>query len=514
MRHILFLLTIVTSGVAAGQPVPIWTIAERQTTEIYSVAFSPDETQLASGSEDHGIRLWDVNTGREIRRFAGRIDEVHSVAFSPDGSQLASGSEDHGIRLWDVNTGREIRRFAGRIDEVHSVAFSPDGSQLASGSEDHGIRLWDVNTGREIRRFAGHIDEVHSVAFSPDGSQLASGSEDHGIRLWDVNTGHEIRRFARYADEVYSVAFSPDGSQLASGSEDYGIRLWDVNTGDEIRRFAGRRDEVYSIAFSPDGSKIVSGSEYGSVRIWDVATGQELDRFEHRSSVYSIAVSSGGRFIVSAGSRSIKLWNASGTLEFTGDIADQEYSLAQPIIPLILPRATAGLALVKYQLTPALPAGLSFDASERTISGIPTVATSSPVKYTYTATASAGIAGGNLLESAKSLEFTVHVSSSVSVKHESLPKAFALAGNYPNPFQEATQVMFDLPWPAHVHIEVMDITGRHISTIPGRRILAGGSRTIEISGESLPAGVYIYRLIANSFSGKLSVQTGSLVRTR
>jgi WD40 repeat protein len=210
---------------------------------VYSVAFSSDGTRLASGSADGTIRLWDAatprwdaatprwaaGTGDEIRRFGrdSHTDVVYSVAFSPDGTRLASGSDDRTIRLWDVATGDEMFRFKGNTFGPRCIAFSPDGSRLAYGTSVGPIKLYDVATGDKIGEFH-HRYRVHSVAFSPDGTRLASGSGDHTIRLWDVATGDEIRRFEGHTSSVYSVAFAPDGTRLASGSKDRTIRLWDV----------------------------------------------------------------------------------------------------------------------------------------------------------------------------------------------------------------------------------------------------------------------------------------------
>ena len=80
------------------------------------------------------MRLWDVQTGEQLATLKGHTDGVYSVAFSPDGSTLASGSADNTVRLWDVQTGEQLRTLEGHTDGVTSVAFSPDGSTLASGS--------------------------------------------------------------------------------------------------------------------------------------------------------------------------------------------------------------------------------------------------------------------------------------------------------------------------------------------------------------------------------------------
>ena len=279
------------------------------TDGVWSVAFSPDSSQLASGSEDETIRLWDVVTGSEISRLTGHKDGVRSVAFSPDGSQLTSGSYDKTIRLWDVVTGVEMHRLTGHTRSVYSVAFSPGGSQLASGSYDKTIRLWDVVTGVEMHRLTGHTHSVYSVAFSPDGSLLASGSGDETIILWDVDTGVEMHRLTGHTRIVYSVAFSPNGSLLASASSDETIILWDVDTGVEIRRLTGHRDEVRSVAFSPDGSWLASASLDKTIRLWNVDAGVETRRLTGTRSVYSVAFSPDGRRIAfAAADGTIRLW--------------------------------------------------------------------------------------------------------------------------------------------------------------------------------------------------------------
>ena len=359
----------------------------------FSVAYSSDGMRLASASEDNTIRLWDAATGTEIRQFEGHTDWVNSVAFSPDGMRLASASIDNTVRLWDAATGTEVRQFGGHTDWVNSVTFSPDGMRLASGSDndfdDSPLRLWDVATGNEIRRFEGHTGSVRSAAFSPDGMRLASASDDNTVRLWDVGTGNEIHRYEGHSGSIRSVAFSLDGMRLASASDDSTLVLWDAATGNEIRRFEGHADRVNSVAFSPDGMRLASASDDNTVRLWDLATGTEIRRFEgHKSDVNSVAYSPDGMRLASASSdRSIKLWALSVSL--IDEVSDLTFTQGSSVSGLVLPDGIGGTAPYVFTLQPAMPAGLTFDGSTRTISGSPTEVTA-PAIYTYAVTDQTG----------------------------------------------------------------------------------------------------------------------------
>jgi len=286
--------------------------------QVASVAFSPDGKAALSGSYDKTLRLWDLATGREIRKFEGHSGGVTSVAFSPDGKAALSGSYDQTLRLWDLVTGREIRKLEGHSGPVFSVAFSPDGKAALSGSDDKTLRLWDLATGREIRKFEGHSDRVTSVAFSPDGKAALSGSYDKTLKLWDVASGQILHDLQAQAD-VDSLAFSPDGKHFVSGgwgewvdgSMKGVLKLWDAETGELLRAFAGHSGQVFSVAFSPDGKAALSGGWDKTVRLWDLAAGREVQAFEgHSDGVRSVALSPDGKAALSGSDdKTLRLWD-------------------------------------------------------------------------------------------------------------------------------------------------------------------------------------------------------------
>ena len=280
---------------------------------VSSVAFSPDGTTLASGSDDATVRLWDAITGQHKRTLTGHKYGVFSVAFSPDGTTLASGSRDGTVWLWDAITGQHKQTLKGHGAWVESVAFSPDGQTLATGSSDKTVRLWDATTGQHKQKPIRHRSNVSSVAFSPDGQTLATGSWDYMVQLWDAITGQHKQTLKGHKANVWSVAFSPDGITLASGSGDATVRLWDAVTGQHKQTLREHTTgKVSSVAFSPNGTTLASGSRDGTVQLWDAITGQHKQALTgHTDGVYSVVFSPDGATLAS-GSRDarVRLWDA------------------------------------------------------------------------------------------------------------------------------------------------------------------------------------------------------------
>lgn len=225
---------------------------------IRSLEFSPDGRNLFGGDQGDVIMV-DILSGGELRRYMHEAgSEASDMALSSDGAQLASGTVDGDVILWDVPTATELQRFAGHTSNIWSIAFSPDSTQLVAGAADGSMILWDVATATELHSLAAHTNNVLSIAFSPDGALIASGDQDGQILLWDATTGVLQRSLVGHTLPVGDMAFTRDGTQVISVSSDGSVIVWDVATGATVRRFADEETAFFSLAPFSDGRVAVA----------------------------------------------------------------------------------------------------------------------------------------------------------------------------------------------------------------------------------------------------------------
>ena len=217
---------------------------------INSADFSFDGKFLAVAvNSGHTVVAYNTETG-EVKQIIKDFSAlVWSVAFSPDGKTIATGSGTeidfskvgmgeaalaNSVRLWDVETGKEIERFGGEFKSLSNkfagykaVAYSPDGKFLVAGSFDGKVILRNNET-KEIKKFEGHTDTVNSVKFAKDANGkllVVSGSSDSTTRIWDAATGEEICALVTFRDGNWAVVQTKTGRYDApNGGEIEGIQ--------------------------------------------------------------------------------------------------------------------------------------------------------------------------------------------------------------------------------------------------------------------------------------------------
>jgi WD40 repeat protein/serine/threonine protein kinase len=233
------------ASASADQTVIMWNVEtgeqvfrlQGHESDVNSVVFSPNGRLIASvgcgkqgtfGRCDGGeVRLWDATTGQATGDVLSRhSDVIWSIAWSPDGTQLATSAEDGSILVWNTEQPDDPVVLNEHTSRVTGLAFSPDSHLLASASDDGMIIVWDLQTS-EQRTLTGHEGPVNAVAFSPDGMQLASAGQDKRVIIWDTQTGERLQTFEGHNGSVEDVIWSAEGL-LASASADGTLIVWDT----------------------------------------------------------------------------------------------------------------------------------------------------------------------------------------------------------------------------------------------------------------------------------------------
>jgi WD40 repeat protein/tRNA A-37 threonylcarbamoyl transferase component Bud32 len=321
-------------AVSCHHDICLWDCVERQELAgrepfIESFAQSPDGHTLATGGDDGSVTVRDLTHKNGGRSFQLPGISVAALAFSTDGKKLAGatsnpgapGSGDGPLRIWNVETGREVCAvnnpgkvmtlafsrddralivgdFMGKISfhdaatgerrqvvdasmgpddrrEIFSLAISPDGRSFATGSWffEKATRVWDWKTKREKFILKGHSHNVHSVAWSPDGLYVVSGSADETARLWDAATGRAVRTLHYRTGGIEGVAVDPQNTRVAVGGFDGGVSIITLPQGEPIAEFvlpgsAG----VAQVEFTPDGRHLLTRNRMGTMYVLRLET--------------------------------------------------------------------------------------------------------------------------------------------------------------------------------------------------------------------------------------------------
>jgi len=257
------------------------------------LVFSPDRKLMAAiarawpGPPNNYVGIWDMVKGEEIQHFSlprSGQQGFTAAIFSPDGKTLITAGPDQFARLWDIATGKEVRRrdFGGSL---WALALSPDGKTLAGMSDGKTVRLLDVDTGRDLLARIGHEFSVFWAGVTPDKTTAITGSHGQSsIIFWDMKSGQQQPWLTVLPTVPTGLCISGDGTVLYCCENDNGtIVVLDLRTRKLLRRLLIPAALKYPpgrnwarMALSLDGKTLALATDHGdTVALIDVMTGKE-----------------------------------------------------------------------------------------------------------------------------------------------------------------------------------------------------------------------------------------------
>ncbi len=288
-----------------------------------TVAFSPDNLQLATGGDLGVVHTWNADTGVAVASYVGHQGPIPSLAFTPD-KGLVSGSADKSARVWDLYPGWVLERTIGKMDDPETLAnrvmaldFSEDDQFLATGggvpSRSGELKLWKVADGTLAREISEpHTDIVYGVAFSQDGRFLATAGGDKYVRKFNAETGKMLQQFEGHTDHVLDVSWRADGKVLASCGADNMVMTWNPDNGDRFQTYGGYNRQASAVKFVGGTNITISCSADRNLRLHNSDNGGVVSSFSGTGAdfLYSVDATPDRQFIVAGGFDGVlRIWN-------------------------------------------------------------------------------------------------------------------------------------------------------------------------------------------------------------
>lgn len=248
-------------------------------------------TRLLSGGGDSTLKLWDVETGKEIGDISTN-SSVRACLFSYSGNMAVYATDKamkHPCEIFviDVRTANEgftsqdpILRLPIKTGRVSSILWDNLDECLFTGHESGEIIKWDLKAGKQLESIKEHDNLINDMQWNKQGTMFITASKDHTAKLFDAD---DLILLKTYKTErpINSAAISPifEHVVLGGGQEAMDVTTTSTRSGkfdsrffhlvfeEEFGRVKGHFGPINSVAFHPDGKSYSSGGEDGYVRV-------------------------------------------------------------------------------------------------------------------------------------------------------------------------------------------------------------------------------------------------------
>ncbi|EYC38041.1 hypothetical protein Y032_0748g2032 [Ancylostoma ceylanicum] len=279
--------TLPTGDVVLGDAVPheVLSKAEVNEGEVYDVLWLSTDV-YASGGSDKRVRIWRVDQrGRpsKMSTLVGCNNAVTRLDFDSESRLLLGASNDHGVRLWNVDNQRLVSSFMGHTDRVSSARFLST-HQVVSGSNDRLIKLWDVRSQRCVRSVFPGSTILDIVGIDRAAATFISGHFDRKLRFWDSRNQEPVHTM-EMAGKVTSLNMSSDGVHVLCSTRDDTLSLMDVRKYQTVHIYSAEQyrtsSDLSRCVLSPGMEYCAAGAPDGNIFVWNIQS-TKLEKVLHK----------------------------------------------------------------------------------------------------------------------------------------------------------------------------------------------------------------------------------------
>jgi len=280
---------------------------------ISEIVCHPDGKRVLSSSRDQCTRLWDIQTGKLIRRFtAPSCGDMWGVRIIRGGKEFLVATSSGNVHRFEMETGKVLMSYK-HGDTAYRIAVMPDEEHFIGTDSSNSAVLWKIATGEKVKKFNGHSGDIYTAIVTEGGKRLITGSDDKTVKQWNVETGKCLKTLKSkkpYGD-IYTIALSPDQKRFAMVSSDNYLRVFDALSLEEIWKLK-LGDEGEVVTWSPDGKMIASTSEDKNLYLLQATDGEIIRKIKVAKRYHTpISFSVDGETLISGGDRLLHLHKVS-----------------------------------------------------------------------------------------------------------------------------------------------------------------------------------------------------------
>ncbi len=277
--------------------------------------FVPGDRNIVTTSFDQTVRLWDIESERELRQYTQHTAPIFCMSISADGSTLVTGAQDNTVRVWDLPHSAPLRTILGENRSARQIALSPQNQHLLFSPTAMGVTATDLsNEELKVPRELPSGGTISAVAYRGDGAFYATGDSEGNVVIWNPFVDEPQALIHAHRGAVNDIAFTSNNQQLVTSGDDGMIRLWQL-LPERPQEFSLANHKIKHWSAIPDQSQAFCITDSARAFQLNLNTGEVAVEYPKLDSLANqISVASNRTWIAIADDRGqVHLLNADGS---------------------------------------------------------------------------------------------------------------------------------------------------------------------------------------------------------